>query len=254
MRIPDSILKCVTFIGRQEGDEIKYRGTGFFVLFEHKEDGTTWRFAYLVTAKHTADMIKESTFYVRVNLRTGRAEDVEMNRHGQPTVWYTNPRDPDADVAVTTVGIPEYVDQLAVGHEMIIDENRREQLYLGVGDEVFMIGLFSHLKGKTKNVPICRTGNIAMYPEEKIAAKDAQGRRRDIDAFLVEARSIGGLSGSPVFARYTINVGGFRERGTDKPIEITAYSNTFYLVGLVSAHWDIDPNDLNSPIPSSEAA
>ena len=65
---------------------------------------------------------------------------------------------------------------------------------VGVGDEVFITGLFSHHHGNHKNIPIVRTGNIASMPEEKI---QTQNYLRE--AFLIEARSIGGLSGSPVF-------------------------------------------------------
>lgn len=140
---------------------------GFFVVVELEEEATRWNFAYLVTAKHTADVIKGSPFYIRVNLRNGTAEDVEMNRQGQPIVWYTHPTDPDADVAVVPVTIPEEVDTLCLPSSMIIGEAKREELRIGIGDEVFMIGLFAHLKGKTKNVPISRVGNIAMFPEER---------------------------------------------------------------------------------------
>jgi hypothetical protein len=48
--------------------------------------------------------------------------------------------------------------------------------------------------GRHQNVPIVRVGNFASYPAEQI--QTGFGR---MDAFLIEARSIGGLSGSPVF-------------------------------------------------------
>jgi hypothetical protein len=135
-----------------------------------------------------------------------------------------------------------------------IDEARREELHIGIGDEVFMIGLFSHLKGKTKSLPISRTGNIALFPDERIPAKDHQGRVRPIKGFLVEARSIGGLSGSPVFARQSVNVTGFQQPGSDIPVTLTAYGSNFYLIGLVSAHWDIDPSDINETEPKMVAS
>jgi hypothetical protein len=65
---------------------------------------------------------------------------------------------------------------------------------IGPGDETFLIGRLVTLEGRSKNTPIVRFGNIAMMPEEQI---DVGGTGRD--AFLVECRSLSGLSGSPVF-------------------------------------------------------
>ena len=45
----------------------------------------------------------------------------------------------------------------------------------------------------------------------------------NVEAYLVEARSIGGLSGSPAFVRKTVPVG----------------IGEFYLLGLMHGHWDI---------------
>ena len=73
--------------------------------------------------------------------------------------------------------------------EKVIKENEIE-----VGEEVFVTGLFSHHHGQSKNIPIVRVGNISAMPEEKIQTKEHL-----MDAYLIEARSIGGLSGSPVF-------------------------------------------------------
>jgi hypothetical protein len=58
-----------------------------------------------------------------------------------------------------------------------------------------------------------------------------------IDAYLIEARSIGGLSGSPVFVHLGIvrNIQG-QIRHASNPTGI------FYLLGLVHGHWDIPEN------------
>jgi hypothetical protein len=115
MRIPDTILKCVVFIGRREGEEIKYRGTGFLVAVGHEEDGVKFSFGHLVTAKHTADAIQGAAFYVRANLRTGAVEDIRLNWDPKkPTKWYTHPTDPDADVAITRATVTEEMDALCI--------------------------------------------------------------------------------------------------------------------------------------------
>ena len=71
---------------------------------------------------------------------------------------------------------------------------------LGVGDEVFIAGLFTRAIGQARNLPIIRMGTVAMMPDEKILF-----HKKMIDAYLIESRSIGGLSGSPVFIRETIS-------------------------------------------------
>jgi hypothetical protein len=66
---------------------------------------------------------------------------------------------------------------------------------VAVGDEVFITGLFSQRHGTRRNIPIVRVGNLACMTEEKVSTNYFG----DMDAILIEARSIGGLSGSPVF-------------------------------------------------------
>jgi hypothetical protein len=73
---------------------------------------------------------------------------------------------------------------------------------VGVGDAVFMPGLFTYHKGEHRNLPIIRHGHIAGMRDERVPAK-INGKPVEVDAYLVEIRSIKGLSGSPVF----INLG-----------------------------------------------
>ena len=40
--------------------------------------------------------------------------------------------------------------------------------WVDVGDEVFVTGLFTLAPGQQRNMPIVRTGNVAMIPTEKI--------------------------------------------------------------------------------------
>jgi hypothetical protein len=55
---------------------------------------------------------------------------------------------------------------------------------------------------------------------------------------LIEARSIGGLSGSPVFVRETINL----KTGDD---EFLSGLGPIYLLGVIHGHWDIPPDAKN---------
>jgi hypothetical protein len=80
-------------------------------------------------------------------------------------------------------------------------------------------------------MPIVRTGTIAAMPEERINSDFGL-----IDAYLVEARSINGLSGSPVFVST-----GFKSLVDGK--QYVQWGRVgFYLLGLMQGHWD-------APIP-----
>jgi hypothetical protein len=69
-----------------------------------------------------------------------------------------------------------------------------EELRIGLGDDLFMVGRFINHDGKERNIPVLRFGTIAMMPEEPIVADN-----KEQDSFLIEIRTIPGFSGSPVF-------------------------------------------------------
>jgi len=106
---------------------------------------------------------------------------------------------------------------------------------IGLGDDVFVVGLFSRRAGQARNIPIIRVGNIVAMPEEPI--KTATGLQ---DAYLIELLSIGGLSGSPVFTY----LGGIRrDSPVDREITVTARAGAIHLLGLVHGHWDLAPDE-----------
>jgi hypothetical protein len=110
---------------------------------------------------------------------------------------------------------------------------------IGAGDEVFMTGLFTKVKGQSKNLPIVRMGSVALIPDERVPFGDNL-----IDAYLVETRSIGGLSGSPAFVSETVQMAYPSRAGKPYPEEADIYfvpGKTFFM-GLVIGHWDVPPN------------
>jgi hypothetical protein len=105
-----------------------------------------------------------------------------------------------------------------------------------LGEEVVVSGLFQHHFGAKRNIPIVRVGNLAALNEEKVATKSFG----EIDAYLIEVRSIGGLSGSPVFLNLgTIRLveGQVRHSAAKKPI--------IYLLGLIHGHFNAVPDELD---------
>lgn len=65
---------------------------------------------------------------------------------------------------------------------------------IAIGDEIIAIGLYTSHYGLEKNIPVLRVGNLAMLRSEPVLGP----QNRYFDAYLVEIRSIAGLSGSPV--------------------------------------------------------
>jgi hypothetical protein len=111
---------------------------------------------------------------------------------------------------------------------------------IGCGDEVITIGLLTRHFGRTRNIPIARVGNIAAMPEEHVDLGPQMGEQ---EVYLIESRSIGGLSGSPVY----LHTPAFRIIGGD--IRSSTGLEREYLLGIniglfeVTAKSDAVPTD-----------
>jgi hypothetical protein len=218
MQIPEEIRKCVAFLGypMADGSE-RLRGTAFFV--SRDIGGRT--FTYAVTAKHVIDKIKNLGIN-EVILKLNRTGGAALANRVPLANWHFHPSDKSVDVAVLRVVLPDALDYRtfpiigAATSDVIKAHN------IGIGEEVFLTGLFSPHVETERNVPIVRAGVIAAMPEERISTKIGK-----IDAYLIEARSIGGLSGSPVFVYLPEARGGRLTRG---PI--------YFLLGIVHGHFD----------------
>jgi hypothetical protein len=190
MRVDDRVRKTVVFIGLAHGPSFVAYGTGFIGVTFIGDHG----FQTLVTARHVIDGIKGDRVHIRLNTLAGSAQIIETWK--ADWIPHENKR---IDVAVCPSGIPrEQFDYLHVplfGPSILTEDVIRER-DVGIGDEVFIAGMFVSRLGETKNIPILRSGTIAAMPEEKI--ETAYGYH---DAYLIEARSIDGLSGSPVFVQ-----------------------------------------------------
>jgi hypothetical protein len=81
-----------------------------------------------------------------------------------------------------------------------------------------------------KNIPIVRVGNLAALNEEKISTDSF----REMEGYLIECRSTGGLSGSPVF----LNLGSTRSIGGKYAQGVAA----IFLLGLIHGHFVSEPH------------
>jgi hypothetical protein len=146
----------------------------------------------------------------------------------QVAQWIEHPTDKLVDVSIldcTGFNFTSF-DVLSLPAKRLTTTSLIRERSLQLGEEVFLAGLFSLHFGKERNIPIVRIGNVAAMPEEKISTKLGA-----IDAYLIETRSIAGLSGSPVFTNLATN------RFS------SSRSGDYYLLGLMQGHWNTRESD-----------
>ena len=249
MFVPDLIRKCVAFLGIEYDDRrFVPMGTGFFV---HAGENNI-QFSHFVTAEHVVALIRDriekekdkgiiGKLAVRLNVKKGGSEVLHLDG----AHWWHHPDSENlTDVAVMRWSDQrEYFDHFPLPlYGSVVEASKTEHLRrrgASLGQEIAIIGLFRHHRGEQRNEPIVRVGNIAAIPEERVWTKWCGYT----EAYLVEANSIGGLSGSPVFVNLmytgpvTMNVGGPNYQGADGTVDFKVYM----LMGLMHGHWDL-PN------------
>lgn len=230
--MPLDVHKCVVFVGVPTTDKhgklgMSFRGTAFLVA-KPSETISGRHHSYLVTAKHVVDGLQGKPFTIRINSK--RKEAVYVVGEGVQKWWF-HPTDPSVDVAVLPYSPQTDLDSIPVSTEAFLTDAIARDRRIGTGDDVYMVGLFAHLTGAIKNIPIVRVGNIAMMPDEPVPTANGE-----VEAYLIEARSIGGLSGSPAFVRETVKDAG-----------------EVYLLGLMHGHWDLPPEEKNAANRNKDA-
>lgn len=188
-------------------------------------------FSYAVTARHCIEEIEkyscDGKAYLRYNTRSGGMEYVETLL--KEWKFHSNDR---IDVACINIRLGPNVAHRVLPTTMALTKRRIEEYHVGLGDEIFFVGLFREHSGQLRNVPIVRVGNIAAMPEEPVRTR----RYGSMDAYLIEARSIGGLSGSPVFVH--VDPQARTEPGTTLIYTGKGRPSNFFLVGLIHGHWE----------------
>jgi rhodanese-related sulfurtransferase len=232
MRISDGLLKTVGFVSRfePEGDGalLRFGGTAFIVGVRTEHD---YSLAHIVTAKHVAEAIAPTEAVIAMNGKDG--EPLFLRTGDQQ--WFYHPTEPDSvDVAVMPFGSRRFheYDIEWIPEDTLLTDAKIRDFDVGLGDELTIIGLFTRFVGGTRLTPLVRTGNIAMMPKDKLPTQ-AFGR---MEAYLAEGRSIGGLSGSPVFVRNTVKMPIHNAQG--EPGYISGLGPG-HLLGLVHGHWDL---------------
>jgi len=228
------VRKSVVFLGYEDaGGQFVPQGTGFVASCNTK--GRT--FMHIVTAEHVIVHISvelKKDVVIRLNSEAGGTDVMPAPAED----WYYHP-DPDCtDVAVLPCDIDRK--QVIFAHAPMDDicatKDVIDEYEVTAGDEIFIAGLFTNHFGQDRNIPIIRTGNLAAMPEEPVKTK----YKGYIDAYLMESRSIGGLSGSPVFIKRP------PLSHRQEQFMLTGGGNAFYLLGMVQGHFDIESDRMDA--------
>lgn len=187
MRVNESIRKCVVFIGMVSpyGDFVAY-GTGFLISV-FLEDVM---FDYVVTCSHVLNGITGDNVCIRVNDTSGGADKIIIGKHE----WIV---DKKHDVAVLSHYFQDNKYDVTSTNEKYFDfarVDKLKELEVEPGELVYLVGLFISHYGSNRNMPIVIVGNLAAIPEDPVFTSAGY-----MKGYLVEMRSIGGFSGSPVF-------------------------------------------------------
>jgi hypothetical protein len=226
MRIPDGYLPSAVFFGGKDSEgRLHYRATAFFIGVPTKL--TRFGGTCLVTARHNVEGALKAygNVWVRLNTKDGGAMDIEIT-----TPW-EYPDDPASDVAAVPFWPLIEWEGAPLPVEWFVTQEVIETRGVGVGEELVVVGLFSHHIGTNRNLPIVRSGNIAAMPLEPLIDEDTGD---PFYAYLAEVRSIGGLSGSPVLIALNPATR-LHVFGEAREKEVGGW--TFYLLGLIRGHW-----------------
>jgi hypothetical protein len=207
-------------------------GTIFFVRI--LDDGAT--FEYGVTCNHVIGPDADGTapcLLLRVNRETGKFEDIPTGREE----WTS---DPKSDIAVLPISLA--ASEYRRWSYPIAEDIRWATIRPVPGDQVFLAGLFVGYPGELSVQALIRTGTIAREDAVvEIRSDISSDERHRTEAYLIESRSWGGESGSPVFAyREKLRIeslpGGFR----NQPLPPTVKSESRpELIGMLHGHFPV---------------
>jgi hypothetical protein len=245
MAVSEDARKSVVFFAKQVppkpgsppgvSSDIEYGGTGFVAAYADSDGSKSH---YLITCRHVAEEL-DLDFFMRLNTVNGGpaelapVENAEWEYHDDKTV----------DIAATPIRLNAvHYDHLALPLTKLV---RKENL--GCGQRIHIIGLFRPHLGQKRNVPIVHTGHIGALadPHEKVPIESKTGQVIQVESHLVEAQTLKGLSGSPVFIQeyFAWRVNAKTGSGEQVERKIASFGEV-RLLGVYQGAWDAIPGKI----------
>ena len=225
MVVPPHFLNCVVFVGYRNTITNDFRFLGSACIFGEPKSADYCERVYFVTARHVISGLRNTgvtDVWLSVNLKKGNSGYFKTSIDS----WFVHPTDATIDIAIVELGTGSEIDHGAFPSSLSATTEVFQKYSVCHGDEVFIVGLFKHCVGQGRHIPIVRTGNLASVPAVRIPV-DGFGQ---MESYLIEARSIGGLSGSPVF----LNLAGVRYIATHG----LTTGSPFFFLGIIHGHYD----------------
>jgi len=236
--MPRDFRKSVGFLMAGE----QHVGTAFLVSVPVSKDPRDGVMIYAVTAGHLVDGTRpDGDLILRVNKVGGGHEPFPID-HDR---WIVSP---SVDAAVVRVGYDRKksreLDVVPIPFDGLLSDVRATELDVGEGDEMFYFAtLFASVPGKRRHLPIARFGHVALMPQQDdpitVAFNDDAGCEvfsRTFPAYLAEAYSRGGHSGSPAFLYFPLS----RRPGQLPALTAAGPAGVMAVLGVVAAHFDVD--------------
>lgn len=219
-KLPPEVLSSPFYLYRSVEDAKAgkpFGGTGFFVGYPTGIEDRN--FVYAVTNWHVA--VRDGFSVVRINKIGGGIDCFDLG----PEDWKFSPH--GADIAIAffpflRLGIHQVTALLT---KLLLDQNDINDLEIGPGDNVFMLGRFVDHDGAGSNVPSARFGHISVMPQLIKQPTCAM----DVPSFILDVHSRTGYSGSPVFVYRTV--------GEDLTTANIINDETTHFIKLLGIHW-----------------
>lgn len=210
-RIADQYLDTVLYLYPSATDAHlgeSVGGTGFLISI-NSDEHEDLSFLYAVTNSH---VIREGASpVIRLNTQEGDKDVLEFSQDD----WVHHQDGDDLAVCPLLMVDTSLYRYRSIPPRMFFTHELAQEYGVGPGDDVFTVGRFINHEGRQRNTPSVRFGNISMMPFEPI--RNSRGIMQE--SFLVETRSLGGYSGSPVFIEIDPMVGRPAIHGGDRLAE-----------------------------------
>lgn len=212
-RISERFMNSVFYLYPSREKAIKSGkggGTGFFVALPYSEEEVRLhpRPVHLYAVSNAHVVITGNTT-LRINTRDGKLKTINAPIDDWHFHWADASKTKlQCDLAVLPIksNFVEFLSEFEVDpipDSMLSMTRESSSRNYMIGSDIVVVGRFSAVSGREKNIPIPRAGIVSAVPDEKKrdTFRDSEGfiYKLEQEVFVAEMRSISGYSGSPVF-------------------------------------------------------